>query len=129
MARHRFDLDEWERTGSPSAERYRNRRTGEELSRRQMENRRARASGWESWSEYQRVRRKGRGIHRFTEMAEEEKGISSRKLAAPESKFMQKYRKAYRAGFTTGKSGAFADFLEYIEVRPKDADYQVGDTP
>lgn len=128
-------LPGWTRLGG-RAERYRNPQ-GEEVSRRQYENARARAAGWANWSEYQRTR-KSDDYNRWLNKAIDEQGLTRRDIGVS-SDFSRHYldvKSARAYARDTGDesdlrdpNGTLADFLVYIGARDAEDWWDVGDTP
>lgn len=116
-------------------ERYRNKRTGKTISRRQYENLRAREAGWGSWSEYQREARTDDWL-RWRGIAAHEAGVKPKKLGM-RSEFSKKYLKmkvARNGGVHVAPDlydpdGPLAEFLVYLGLRKPDDEWMVGDTP
>lgn len=127
-------LDEWEKLSGKS-ERYRNRKTGRIISRRQFENLRAKAVGWRSWSEYQRESRKD-DWYRWRGIAAHKQGKKPRSLGMT-SEFSANYVKLKRArngGIHVAPDlydpdGPLAEFLVYLGLRKPDDEWMVGETP
>lgn len=101
---------------------------GQEVSRRQYENARAAASGWQSWSQYQRVR----NTDDFARWA----GIAKEKgdRVGPDSDLATKYaavEKARDEGASDlyDPDGPLADLLTYLDLRAEGDWWDVGDTP
>jgi hypothetical protein len=127
-------LDEWEKLPGRK-ERYRNKRTGKTISRRQYENLKARAVGWSSWSEYQREARHDDWM-RFRGIAAHQQKLKPKRLGMT-SEFSQKYlvmKRARNGGIHVAPDlydpdGPLAEFLVYMGLRKPDAEWNVGDTP
>lgn len=121
----------WKRDKSSGrAERYISP-TGEIVSRRQMENARARESGFKSWSHYQRIAgARGHGARRYQYFAEQyadETGQSLRNIRGPRSRFTEAYFSVNWRD--TNPNGSLARFLVMVGKRMPNASYAVGDTP
>lgn len=117
-----------------SARRYRTP-DGKTISRRQYENRKARATGYSSWSELQRIRsgkskklRKAQGedatktYDRWLARAKETTGLDQWALQDPDSEFNRLLAKAADDDFDLKAQGAFHDFLVYLGYRDDSAD-------
>lgn len=109
------------------AERYERLSDGETISRRQYENERFRAGGWTSWSEYQRAA-KTESFQRWAFIEKLRTGKTYSQIVNPMSGFSKKFIAAKHSNFTPEAHGAFADLLEYLELRDDDSDYDVGET-
>lgn len=120
-----FERSQWHRV---EHDRYRNDVTGETVSRRQFRNEYYRASGWDSYSEYERVASTKR-YKFFSREAITEHDVTRRDVRAPDSEFNQLYLDSLRQDFPTSPRGPFAEFLEYIGLRDDGAEYDVGDSP
>lgn len=127
-------LDEWEKLPGKS-ERYRHRKTGRIISRRQFENLRAQALGWKSWSEFQRESRKD-DWYRWRGIAAHKQGVKPKRLGMA-SEFAMRYVKLKRArngGVHIDPNlydpdGPLAEFLVYLGLRKPDDEWMVGETP
>jgi hypothetical protein len=123
-----------------TAQRYKNKRTGKVISRRQYENLRARSLGWDSWSEYQREAKKPDWI-RWVGIEARREGLSATKKGnfyypqfGMASRFAQNYIPLKRArdrdsSILYDPEGPLADWLVYLGLRQPDADWDVGETP
>jgi len=105
--------------------------TGENVSRRQMENARAKQSGFKSWSHYQRIagskRYGSRKYQFFAEQYADETGQKLRNVRGPQSRFTSAY---FATDWSdTSPKGSLARFLTMVGKRSPDASYAVGDTP
>lgn len=128
-------LAEWEKLPGKK-ERYRHKRTGKIISRRQYENLKARAIGWGSWSEYQRESRKDDWI-RWRGIAAHKAGKKPKAFATMSSEFSQRYltlKRARNGGTYVAPDlydpdGPLAEFLVYLGLRKPDAEWIVGETP
>lgn len=105
---------------------------GEVVSRRQIENLRYEAAGYESWSEYQRFAR----TQEFQAWAyyakEANPSLTYNQIVAPQSQFSQDFVAAARGGFGTKMSTqagqAFHRLLVYLDLREEDWDFDIGET-
>jgi hypothetical protein len=113
----------------------------EPVSKRQYDNARARAIGFENYSQFQRI---GKRQHYKDWLASysQEKGTSERKARALDSEYHRLYTETFittrKNGRRTEKDAAkmssapnspFAKFLEEIGARERGATYNVGETP
>lgn len=115
---------------------------GDRLSRRQYENLRYSASGWQSKSEYERVlhgktrmmdgRRKiheANAFRRWAEIGADDRGIALRKMMGASSEYSQLFAAALRNKFRDrGPDSPFAKLLTYVGLRQPDWGWNVGDT-
>lgn len=127
-------LDDWVKLPGRS-ERYKNRRTGKIISRRQYENLRAKSLGWGSWSEYQREARSDDWL-RWRGIAAFKQGKKPKQLGMT-SEFSSRFLKLKRArngGVHVAPNlydpdGPLAEFLVYLGLRQPDNEWIVGETP
>ena len=113
------------------AERY--KRAGKTISRRQYENLKARAVGFKSVSEFQRMARTDDFL-RFRGIAAFNAKRGPRRYAGLTSGFTQRMLKVKRSREGERKDlydpdGPLADLLVYLGLRKPDAEWNVGDTP
>lgn len=111
-----------------SARQYVDTETGEILPRRQYENIRAQEAGFESWSEYQGLRR-DQTYMRWLSLYAEEQGVTERQARSMGSGYNASYNRAKDDGWSKNAKGSFADFLVDIGEREDDWEWDVGDTP
>ena len=124
-------LPGWSRAaGSGRRERYVSP-TGEEVSRRQYENARAREAGFQSWSHYQRIagaRRHGaRRYQRFASIYADKTGQSLKRVRGPSSDFTGMY---FATDFNdVSPDGSLSHFLVKMGLREPETSYPVGSSP
>lgn len=126
------DLPGYERLRGDSARRVVDTSTGEILSRREYENRRFEAAGWESWRDYQN-RAKDPAYMRWSLEAASEQKKTVRDIRHSDSEFNRLFLQARDAKFdrtAKGKNprGPFAKLLVYAGLRQEGETRDVGDS-
>lgn len=130
-------LDDWQRLPG-TAQRYKNKRTGKTISRRQYENIRARSVGWRNWSEYQREAATDDWIRwRGIVARRNDLSYQNPKVSGMGSEFSEHYLKLKRArngghpdlSILYDPDGPLAEWLVYLGLRQPDADWDVGESP
>lgn len=120
---------------------------GERLSNRQYQNLRYQSVGWQSKSQYERVRylasleRPGKGARKykmpheaglydyFSDIASDEHAISVKLLRRIDSEYSSLFAAALNDGFKDkSPDGPFAQLLVYVGLRTNRDDWQVGET-
>lgn len=115
---------------------------GDNVSRRTVENIVARANGWDSWSEYQRVAQT-RTYRKQLGIAVEGRGLADRprsyqRLSGPSTDFSRAYAQFIQEGDIEGQwsdshsrtpDSPWARMQVAQGIRDQDARYDIGDTP